>query len=40
METNLPALLAAGFLLLVLGVVLWYAASATTFDSTAASVWI
>jgi cytochrome c1 len=26
METNLPALLAAGFLLLVLGTVLWYAA--------------
>src|SRR5438128_7344787 len=26
METNIPALLAAGFLLLVLGTVLWYAA--------------
>src|SRR6202140_2305058 len=26
METNLPALIAAGFLLLVLGTVLWYAA--------------
>jgi len=26
METNLPALIAAAFLLLVLGTVLWYAA--------------